>query len=257
MQDFKLIKFGLKDGVADVTLNAPPLNVLNIGMMCEICDALNYLRGVEDLKVVVFRGAGDKAFCAGVDVKDHMGQQAEPMIDAFRNMFQAMVDVGAPTLAVVKGFALGGGCELAIFCDLVIAAKSARLGQPEIKVGVFPPLSMVVLPQLVGLKKALELLFSGELVSASEAERIGLINKAVDDEKLDEEAEKLVQSLKDKSSVVLYWTKRTAYECVGLPFYRALRRAEEIYLEELMKTEDAPEGLLSFVEKRKPIWKNR
>jgi len=160
-----------------------------------------------------------------------------------------------PTLAVVNGFALGGGCEIAVFCDMVIASEKSQFGQPEIKVGVYPSMVVAWLPRLIGWKKAFEIILTGDPIDAKEAERIGLINLAVPEERLTEEVDKFVSRLTDKSSVVLKWAKRAVLVGLDVDFERALQNSEIIYKQALMSTHDANEGLKAFMEKRKPVWK--
>ena len=253
--DFKHIRLEKEEGVATITLNRPPLNISNIEMMGEINRALESLR--EDrLKVVVFAAEG-KAFSAGVDVAEHTAEKVEEMITVFHRMFRLLISLECPTLAVVAGAALGGGCELATFCDLVIASEEAEFGQPEIKVGVFPPIAAVIFPKLMPGKKALELLLIGETIDAREALSLGLVNRVVPAEELDREVEGFIKSLKGKSAVVMGLTKRAVHESLALEFEPALERVEEIYLRSLMGTKDAHEGLKAFLEKRPPHWEDR
>jgi cyclohexa-1,5-dienecarbonyl-CoA hydratase len=156
--NFGHIRFDVSDGVARLTLNKPPVNVLNIAMMREINTALEGLDGDPAVKVLVFEAAeGSKAFSAGVDVSEHTADRVGEMIEVFHRIFRLLDGLEVPTVAVVGGAALGGGCELALFCDMVIASEKASFGQPEIQVGVFPPIAVVALPGIVGPKKALEI----------------------------------------------------------------------------------------------------
>jgi len=252
-QNFKHISFEVKEGIARITLNRPPLNILNIEMMKEINKALEGLQK-EKLKLVVFAASG-KAFSAGVDVAEHTAEKVKEMITVFHKIFRLLASLRCPTLAIVDGAALGGGCELATFCDFVLASKRANFGQPEIKVGVFPPIAAIIFPKLISQKKALELLLTGETIDAQEAWRLGLVNKVVPAEELDKEVDLFIQSLKEKSAAVLGLTKRAVLESLNLGFEAGLKKVEKLYLEELMGTEDAHEGLKAFLEKRAPQWK--
>ena len=253
---FETIIFERKGGVARLTLNHPPLNILTIAMMREINEALKGLEGATDIKVLVIEAQG-KAFSAGVDIKDHTPDKVEEMIEVFHAIFRRLLALEIPTLAVVKGACLGGGCELAAFCDLVLASPEATFGQPEIRVGVFPPLAALLFPYLIGQKKAFELLLTGEIIDAQEAERIGLINKVVPGEELEEAVAQMTAQLAGLSGIALRLTKRAILRGAHLPFEEALERVERLDLEELMDTEDAKEGLQAFLEKRKPLWRNR
>ncbi len=167
---FQSITYEKKDKVATITLNTPPLNWLTIVMMKEINEALADVKKDASLQLLVFDHAGEKAFLSGVDVADHTADKVDEMIYVFHAMFRRLIEIDIPTLAVVNGVALGGGCELIAFCDMVIASERSRIGQPEIAVGVFPPVAAAWFPKIIGLKKTYELLLSGRMVSAKEAE---------------------------------------------------------------------------------------
>ena len=253
---FQHIRSELADGVGTITLNRPPVNILNIEMMEEINRALREFKGEEGLKVLLFRAEG-KAFSAGVDVGEHMGDMVKGMVETFHGMFRLMDEVQAPSIAVVKGSALGGGCELALYCDMVLATEKSTFGQPEIMVGVFPPIAALILPRIIGRKKAMELILSGKTIGAREALEMGLINRIVAEDSLEEEAKGFVDEFARHSAAVLRLTKKAAIEGLCDDVEEGLRRIERIYLEELMKTGDATEGLKAFLEKRKPLWKDR
>jgi cyclohexa-1,5-dienecarbonyl-CoA hydratase len=254
--EFETILFEKKDGVARLTLNRPPLNVLNIAMMKEINQALESIQNDTSLKVLVITGTG-KAFSGGVDVGDHIGDKVNEMIEVFHRMFRLLNALPQPTLAILNGAALGGGCELAVFCDMVISVETAKIGQPEIQVGVFAPIASIVFPKLLSMKKALELQLTGDTIDAQEAVRIGLINQAVPADKLDEAANTLIQKLAGLSSTVLSYTKKSTYLGLESDFEDVLKKVEHVYLKELMVTKDAEEGLQAFLEKRKPVWQNK
>ena len=154
---YEFIETEFADGLGTIILNRPPANVLNIAMMEEISDVVKAWQGKKDLKVVLFKAKG-KCFSAGVDVGEHMGGLAPKMIEGFHRIFRLMDKLGVLTMASVYGNCLGGGCELAIFCDLVVADESAKLGQPEIQVGVFPPIAAQLMPRIMGRKAAMDLI---------------------------------------------------------------------------------------------------
>jgi len=249
---YQHIKFDLSDGLATLTLAREPLNVLNIAMMKEINQALDGLTG-QAVKVLLIKAEG-KAFSAGVDVGEHLGDQVQEMIDVFHGIFRRMDALGVITVASVQGAALGGGCEVAAFCDLVVASEKAKLGQPEIMVGVFPPIAALVFPRQIGYKKALELIVTGDTIGAAEAQRLGLVNQVVPPEELEAATDQLVQKLMGLSGLVLKLTKKAMVGGLLDDSDQGLGIIENIYLEELMQTHDAEEGLKAFLEKRKPQW---
>jgi len=250
---YQHIQTDLKDGLAVIALNREPLNVLNIAMMKEINQALDGLKN-EKIKLLLFK-AGGKAFSAGVDVGEHLGDQVEEMIEVFHGIFRRMDALPAVSVASVQGAALGGGCELALYCDLVIASEKAKFGQPEIQVGVFPPIAALIFPRLTARKKALELVLSGETIKAQEALSLGLINKVVPADQLEEELQKFLEKFLPLSGLVLALTKKAFLAGLMDPAEQGLQAIEKIYLKELMKTRDAEEGLRAFLDKRKPVWK--
>lgn len=252
---FEHIRADLTDGVATIVLNREPLNILNIAMMEEINSALQDFMN-QQVKVLVFRAEG-KSFSGGVDVGEHMGDLAPKMIEAFHAMFRNMDKLGVPSIAVVNGAALGGGCELAVYCDMVIASEKAKIGQPEIQVGVFPPIAALLFPRIMGRKKAMELILSGEVIKAQEAKELGLINEVVAPEELEEKARQFIQKFTGLSGVVLKHTRQAILAGIEDEQERILHNIEDLYLNKLMTTEDAMEGLDAFLNKRKPVWKER
>ncbi len=254
---FKNITFETKEGKAFLTINRPPMNILNISAMEEINGALSSLAGNKEVKVLVISGNGEKAFSAGVDVVDHTEDKVEKMIQVFHDIFRNLSKLDQVTVAALKGLTLGGGCEIAISCDLIFAADNLKIGQPEIKLCVFPPVALLILPRLIGLKKASELLLTGKIIEAQEAEQIGLINKVVPLASFDSELDSFIQPFTELSLVGLKYSKKGINLGLETNFLDGLERLEKIYLEDLMASEDAHEGLKAFMEKRKPLWKNK
>jgi cyclohexa-1,5-dienecarbonyl-CoA hydratase len=242
--------------VLRIILARPPLNILTIEMMDELNAALETALGRSGLKAVLLAAEG-KAFSAGVAIEDHQGDRVKPMLESFHRIFRQLRALDCVTVAAVQGAALGGGAELATFCDVVIAADTATFGQPEIKVGVFPPIAALHYPVRMGPHRALRLLLTGEVIGAAEAERLGLVDRVVPAEKLAESVEAELARYTAQSAVVLRLTLRAVRETLGVGFEEGLGMLEELYHHELMTTEDAEEGLRAFVEKRKPVWKDR
>jgi cyclohexa-1,5-dienecarbonyl-CoA hydratase len=247
--DFQFIASQTNGGVARLTLKRAPLNIINIAMLNELSSALNRLSLDESVRVLVLRAEG-KMFSAGVDVADHTADKVGEMIPLFDRVCAALTDFPAPTLAVAHGHALGGGCELALCCDLIIAAEGANFGQPEIKLATIAPIAAMRLPGLIGYRRAAELLFTGETIGAAEAAKMGLINRAVPIEQLEQTIDQLIGKLINLSGPALRLCKR------ALRIGNAAEM-EKLYLDELMSTEDAREGLAAFMEKRAPVWKQR
>ncbi|HAP31937.1 MAG TPA: hypothetical protein DCQ14_02625, partial [Firmicutes bacterium] len=167
---YEFLKTSSGGGIIKITLNRPPVNVLTIVMMEELINALKWAQEEPGSLVVI--GAEGKAFCAGVDIADHTPEKVELMIDVFDRLFMAMAAVEKPLIAVVDGVALGGGYEVVLFCDIVVASEKARLGQPEIAVGVFPPIACYLLPRLLSWPLAMDLLLSGDVIDAAKGERM-------------------------------------------------------------------------------------
>ena len=256
--DYQFIKTWDADGAAWISINRPPLNVLDIPTMEELNVALTAVKARElEVRALVITAEGDKAFSAGVDVADHTADKVAYMVEVFHQIFHNLDALQIPTIGAVKGAALGGGCELAIFCDMIVASDRLKIGQPEVKVGVFPPLAAVMLPRLVPEKRAFELITGGEVIRADEALAIGLVNKIVPAASFDEEFSTFLRVFTSLSGVVLRSTKKAIRAARGLPFGDALNKVEQIYLNELMVTDDAKEGLKAFLDKRAPAWKDR
>src|SRR5712691_11600471 len=257
-KEFENIKFTISDRVARITFARPPLNVFNIAMMREIGAALGECAPQRDLAAIVFAAAPDtRAFSAGVAVEEHVPETVFQMLEAFHAIFRVLRQIAKPVIAVVDGPALGGGCELVAACDIVIASERARFGQPEIKLGVFPPVAAILLPRIIGEKRARELILTGDLIDAAEALQLGMVNYVVPGADLEQKAENVLSKLREMSASSLGLTRAALELGRGQSFEAALAEVENLYLNELMKTEDASEGVHAFMEKRKPEWRNK
>ena len=257
-EDFQYIKFRIEDRAARITFARPPLNILNIAMLREINEALNQCAHQRELAAIVFDAAADcNAFSAGVAVEEHVEETIFQMLDSFHGVFRNLEQIARPTIAIVDGSALGGGCELVAACDIVIASERARFGQPEIKLGVFPPVAAVLLPRVIGDKRARELILTGELIEAPEAARLGLVNYLLPSNELERKTSDLLSRFRNLSVAALAFTKEAIDLGHGRSLDLALKEVEDLYLNELMKTYDASEGIKAFTEKRKPEWRHR
>ncbi|HSM90661.1 MAG TPA: enoyl-CoA hydratase/isomerase family protein [Desulfobacterales bacterium] len=256
MSDQQFIKTDIAGGVARVTLARPKHNVLNIEMMKELIGELEALKTDRDLKCLVISGEGP-SWCAGVEVADHKPGQVDDMIATFNRMLELIEGQEVPTVAAVHGACLGGGMEAAIACDIIVAGQSAVFGQPEIKLGFFPPYAAIRLPQLVGPGKAIEICTTGKRYPAEDALAMGFINYCVEDGRLSETTETLVKEIQYSSPLIIRLNKRAVKQHLGLAFPTALKGVSDLFLNTLMKTADTLEGIASFEEKRKPVWKNQ
>lgn len=254
---YQHIRFIVEDRVARITFARPPLNVFNIEMMREIASAVSESAQRELVAIVFDADKECRSFSAGVAVEEHVQETIFQMLDAFHSIFRLLEQVAKPAIAIVDGAALGGGCELVAACDIVIASDRARFGQPEIKLGVFPPVAAVVLPLVIGERRARELILTGEIIDAVEAGRLGLCNHVVPSAQLEPKLLEVLAKLRELSGTSLQFARQALDLGRGRSIDAALDEQENIYLHELMKTQDANEGVKAFMEKRKPVWRHR
>jgi cyclohexa-1,5-dienecarbonyl-CoA hydratase len=243
----------LQPPVARVRLQNPPLNVIDIPMMEELSTVLADIESRPDITVVIFSGS-QKAFSVGVDVAAHTPDKVEEMLGKFHAVIRAIVASKKVTIAAVHGHCLGGGAELAMVCDLVYTSELATWAFPEIKLGCYPPVAATALAALVGQKHASDLILTGRSITGKEAAQIGLANAAPAEIDLETAVQETAQRLAQLSPAALAVTKKAIYAWDSIHFDKGLARAEKIYFEDLMKTEDAHEGINAFLEKRQPKW---
>jgi len=253
---FERLQLEFNAPVARIVLSSPPLNVIDVRMMEELAAVLAEIQVQPDISVVVFSGAG-KSFSAGVDVAAHTPDKVHSMLEKFHAVIRGLVATRKITIAAVHGHCLGGGAELAMVCDMVYTAEDAKWGFPEIQLGCFPPVAVAALAALIGQKRAADLILSGRTIDGVEAVQMGLGNEAVSSDQLVNRVDEAINRLSKLSPAALAITKKAIYAWDSMHFDKGLARAEKIYFDELMRTEDAQEGIRAFLEKRGPQWKGR
>lgn len=237
-----------------ITLDRPPLNVLDLAMFEALQAALAEAAADRGLAVLALRGAG-KAFSAGADVADHTADRVERMLTLFHGAIRQLTALEVPVVAVVHGTALGGGAELAVACDFVLARDDLKLGFPEIRLGAFPPLAAALLPRLVGRQRALDLILTGRTLGADEALRTGLVSRVFPAGDFESGTAEVLDGLAALSPSVLRLAKRAVTAGSDAGFAEALDRAERLYLTDLLRDPDAHEGIAAFLAKRPPAWR--
>jgi cyclohexa-1,5-dienecarbonyl-CoA hydratase len=245
-----------ENGLARITLDRPKHNVLNIDMMQELTQILAELNRDADLKCAVIAAQG-VSWCAGVEVADHKPELAPQMIRVFDALLKQIHDLTVPSIAAVKGACLGGGMEVAIACDMIVASQSAVFGQPEIKLGFLPPYAAVRLPHLVGPSKTIEICTTGRRYTAEVMDRMGLLADLLEPESFEEGLDKLVKEILNCSPLIIRLTKKAVTRHIGMDIDAAMASVNDLFLNQLMKTADTLEGIKSFEEKRRPQWKNQ
>lgn len=250
---FVSVEFEVSPPVARISLRHPPLNVIDVLMMEELARCLAAIEARPDVSVAVVGGEG-KAFSVGVDVAAHTPDKVEEMLTKFHTVIRALAATRKVTIGAVHGHCLGGGAEVAMVCDVVYTAESAQWGFPEIKLGCYPPVACTALAALVGQKRAAELILTGRTISGQEAGEIGLATRAVPESELPAVVDECLGHLRRLSPAALALSKKASYAWDSMHFDKGLARAERIYVEDLLKTADAHEGIRAFMEKREPKW---
>lgn len=256
-EDFKFIRYKTDGPMVRITLNRPDHNLLNERMLLEMARGIEVLHEKDTVKLIIIDSALPKVFSGGIEVGEYTTQRVFQMLDAFHRVFVAMIDVGKPVMVIVNGPALGGGSELAAFGDIVIGTPNARFAQPEIRLGIFPPLASTIFPYIVGPKLALELVLTGAAITAERAKELGLLNRLVPEADLEKTVNEFIGVITEKSGPVLNMAKRAILGGMGLSIKDGLKNSMNIFLNELYRLEDAQEGIRAIAEKRKPEWKNR
>ncbi|MEO8217746.1 MAG: enoyl-CoA hydratase-related protein [Acidobacteriota bacterium] len=249
------VRFETDANICRITLDDAPLHILDIELLGDLLAALRQVP--EDRSLLVITASGEKAFSAGASVPDHRAETVAEMLGRFHDCFRLLHRTGLVTVALVNGAALGGGCELALACDFVLASDKARFGQPEINLGVFPPVAAFQLSRQLAPRLGMELLLTGDAISAETARGFGLVNAVFPQAEFSRGSDEWLQRLLRQSPSSLRLAKRAFRLASSDDFEEKLAEVEQLYLEELMNTEDAAEGLNAFMEKRRPVWKGR
>jgi cyclohexa-1,5-dienecarbonyl-CoA hydratase len=253
---YSRIALELQAPVARITLDNPPLNVIDIPMMEELAEVLTEVEARSDISVLII-GGSQKAFSAGVDVGAHTPDKVEQMLAKFHRVIRMLVSSKKVSIAAVHGNCLGGGAELAMVCDIAYTSELATWAFPEIKLGCYPPVAVTALAALVGQKHAADLVLTGRSITGREAANIGLANSVVPEVDLEHTVTDAVRHLSELSPAALAIAKKAIYSWDAIHFDKGLARAEKIYFDDSMKTDDAREGISAFLEKRSPIWKGK
>lgn len=240
-----------------LTWDRPPLNVLDITLLRELDRALTDCAADGALDLVVMRGSGQRAFSAGVDIKDHTSEKVPEMLAAVHGVIRKLLALPQVTIAVVQGACLGGGLEVASSCDFIVSSEDSVFATPEILVGCYPPVALARFAQLIGYHRAAEMILTGRRFSAREAQAMGLVQRVSTGDELELNLQSLIDDLLGKSGAVLRLTVKGLRENSLRGFHENLKRAEEMYCNELLKTEDVEEGVQAFLEKRLPKWRHR
>jgi len=257
LTDFQFLEYRSADGLLTITLNRPPHNILHIAMLDELHRALDLAAGDDSARLLLLTGRGEKYLSAGVDVLDHTPERVAEMLRAFHGCVRRLCDFPLPTVAALNGSALGGGCELVLACDMAVAVEGAQLGQPEIKLGVFAPVAAILLPKLLPPARAMEMLLGGVSLGVQEALGYGLLNRVFPRASFVEDTQDFMRPYLQLSRAAQLQNKQAIRSAAGKPFDEALALLEQRYLNELMATDDAQEGINAFLEKRAPQWKHR
>ncbi|ABF40264.1 cyclohexa-1,5-diene-1-carbonyl-CoA hydratase [Candidatus Koribacter versatilis Ellin345] len=254
---YEFIEFEIADGLARISLNHPPYNVLTVPLMTELAEAIESLESKNEVKCILLTSAQKQFFSAGISIEDSRPDRVFQTLEAFNHVFQSISEISKPLIVVVNGQAVGAGSELVAFGDMVIATPNAKFMQPEVKMGVFPPFAAIMLPAVIGPKKTYELILTGQALSADEALELGFVNRVVPEAGLENTVNELISRISEFSSPVLAMTKKVIASSIGRPLAEAMKRSQDIYLNQLMALQDVEEGLRAVLEKRKPVWKNR
>jgi cyclohexa-1,5-dienecarbonyl-CoA hydratase len=246
-----------KERVVRIIWERPPLNVLDVTLLRELDPVLADCATDLGIDVAVLQGAGERAFSAGVDIRDHTPEKVPEMLDVVHGVVRKLLALPQVTIAAVRGACLGGGCEIASSCDLIVASEESSFATPEIFVGCYPPVALARFSSLIGYHRAAEMILTGRRFPAHEAQAMGLINRVFGASEFDNGLQALVDELLGKSGAVLRLALKGLRELSLQNFNQTLKRSEEIYCRELLQTQDVAEGVTAFLQKRSPNWSHR
>ena len=246
-----------KNRSISITWERPPLNVLDIALLNELDQALSKCATDSSADLVILKGAGTRAFSAGVDIRDHTKEKVPEMLEVVHGVVRKLLALPQVTLAAVRGACLGGGCEIASSCDLIVATEESSFATPEIRVGCYPPVALARFSQVIGYHRAAEMILTGRRFSAGEAYAMGLINRVCAAEQFDPELQRFLEDLSGQSGAVLRVAVKGLRALSLKGFEQALQYSEELYCRELLQTADVEEGIKAFLDKRPPVWNHR
>ncbi len=252
-----LVKTEKKERRISITWDRPPLNVLDLSALRELDHVLGVSASDPDVAVVVLQGSGEHAFSAGVDIRDHTKDKVPQMLEAVHGVVRKLRSLPQVTVAAVRGVCLGGGCEMASCCDLIVASEESSFGTPEICVGCYPPVAMARFSRLVGYHRAAEMILTGRRFSAREAQAMGFINQVFTADQFTSGLDRLLRDLSAQSGAVLRLAVKGLRALSSDGFEQALQYSEKLYCDELLQTVDVEEGITAFLEKRPPAWSHR
>jgi cyclohexa-1,5-dienecarbonyl-CoA hydratase len=252
-----LVQHRVDGRIGRITLDRPPLHIIDFPMMEDLAAAVAAIAREPDIAAMILTSTGDKALSAGVDIKVHTPEQAPAMLERFHAVVRAIGDLPCVTVAGCRGVALGGGFELALACDMIVAEEGSSFGLPEIWLGCFPPAAAAILPHIITPQKAYELVLTGEPITAAEAKALGIVNILTPRGTLDAALASYVSLFAEKSAAALRLAKRALRMGEEMRTGEALKQIERLYVDELMRTEDAHEGIRAYLEKREPKWKDK
>jgi cyclohexa-1,5-dienecarbonyl-CoA hydratase len=243
--------------VVRIAWERSPLNVLDVTLLRELDQGLAGCAIDPGADILVLQGAGDRAFSAGVDIRDHTPEKVPEMLGVVHGVVRKLLTLPQITIAAVRGVCLGGGCEIASSCDLIVASEESAFATPEIFVGCYPPVALARFPFLIGYHRAAEMILTGRRFPAQEARAMGLVNRVFSAAEFDNGLQALVDELLGKSGAVLRLALKGLRELSRQNFDQTLKRSEEIYCRELLQTKDVSEGVAAFLQKRSPQWSHR